>query len=635
MSHNETIFHTQTINEFCKYYNITQKELNESNINKFRHLCFKLNFFMKNIPLPNIIKNSLYEAVFIEFRCFPHIEFIIRNAIYKLGKEWSFTIICGSKNSSFIKNMTINISNNIKIITLDNENMTQQEYSNFLMTTKFWNLLTGDKIFIYQEDSLILKQNINPFLKYDYIGAPFPKNKDDTPNQVGNGGLSLRTKSKMLEVITNHQVSDLILGEATKMYMKMVNLKNPPEDVYFSKNLQEYKIGDVADWNTAYDFSSESVFNPNSFACHKLWVSTDKWMSHIEKSFNYEIYKANSNVKDYLIFIKKDPEMDQTSKNPSAFDIDLYFFCKVNNFEYYSKSSALVNFDKNGISGFIYHPKQIKKFFPKTYFLYFLHNIYIYYDKSIYNVQDFTNKHFYQSSFEYICDLSIKQKYNSLNDNFDIILLVFIGNETIGIDLINKIIQYKKKQKDFNVAFCLNVKIDDTTKIKSIIKKEFDFYVIYTCIDYGTDIIPTILMYNDIIKKHRFTHIIKLHTKRIEDIYNKLTKYLLAYPIHVIIKNKSSKCNCIGEDTCYISMKNDIYNKKLVSQHKTKIHEDYDFVGGTIFYTTDKVFDKVLMFIKKKNYRSYLLNNLYENNSINTDSSPIHFIERLFGVIKL
>jgi hypothetical protein len=59
------------------------------------------------------------------------------------------------------------------------------------------------------------------------------------------------------------------------------------------------------------------------------------------------------------------------------------------------------------------------------------------------------------------------------------------------------------------------------------------------------------------------------------------------------------------------------------------------FIGGTIFYTSNRAFLKVLEFMKKTNYRSYLLNNLYENNSINKDFSPIHFLERLFGCIKL
>lgn len=624
-------FELQTMNHFYKQYNIDKPLFDNSN--KFRHLCFKLNYFMKQIQLPQIAKESLYEAVFIEFRSFPHIEFIIRNTIYKLGKQWAFTIICGSKNYSFIKNISISISKYIKIIPLNYENMTQQEYSNFLMTTEFWNLLTGDKILIYQEDSLILKQNINPFLKYDFIGAPFPKHTDDTPSQVGNGGFSIRNKAKMLEVIQKCPVNELVLGQSTQSYMNMVKLTYPPEDIYFSKNMQEYNIGDVADWETASNFSSESVFNPNSFGCHKLWISNEKWIEHIESCFQYDVYKRHSNIKEYLIFNKKSLDMDFTHKIPNAFDIDLYFFCKVNSFDCSDKLDALIHFNKNGFLGFIYHPKQILNFFPKIHFFNFLQNIYLLHDKNIYSVQDFVNRHFYHSTFEYLCELSIKKKYDSLNDNYDFIILVFIGNETIGLDLISKIIQYKKKQKKFNVAFCFNNKITNFKKIKMLIQSEFDFYAIYISNDYGTDITPTLIMYNDIIKKHRFRHIIKLHTKSVHDLYLKLTDYLLSYSLNSLIKKTNPTSNCIGYSQAYTKIEDDIFNKKLIDQHKSKINKDFCFVAGTIFYTRDVVFDKVLEFVKTKNYRSYLLNNLYENNSINVDYSPIHFIERLFGIL--
>jgi hypothetical protein len=42
---------------------------------------------------------------------------------------------------------------------------------------------------------------------------------------------------------------------------------------------------------------------------------------------------------------------------------------------------------------------------------------------------------------------------------------------------------------------------------------------------------------------------------------------------------------------------------------------------------------KVCEFVKNNNFKCYLFNNLYENNSINKNYSPIHFLERLFGII--
>ena len=86
-------------------------------------------------------------------------------------------------------------------------------------------------------------------------------------------------------------VARKIFNSSTLNYMKIVNLRFPPEDVYFSKNLQDYKTGKVANWDTAYQFSSESSFNPNSFGCHQLWVCTTKWQNHLKRIFKYEIYK--------------------------------------------------------------------------------------------------------------------------------------------------------------------------------------------------------------------------------------------------------------------------------------------------------------------------------------------------------
>lgn len=237
------------------------------------------------------------------------------------------------------------------------------------MTKEFWNLLDGEKILIYQEDSLIFKNNIQDFMDYDFIGAPFLKTSNDTPNCVGNGGLSLRTKSKMIDVINKCPISYLELGSSTKEYMKNHNLISPPEDVYFSKNLQDFNIGDVSDWDNALNFSCESVFNPNSFGCHKIWNCNDKWKNHILKIFNYYLYKPASHLKYYLKFLKLSELMNKTKEKTNAFDIDLTFFCKVNNIEYINKLITLKHFNKVGLHGYIYHPKQIINFFSRSDFL--------------------------------------------------------------------------------------------------------------------------------------------------------------------------------------------------------------------------------------------------------------------------
>jgi len=369
-----------SLKRFSNEYNSKNKNknfnMNES-INMFRLLCFKMNFFMKHISLPKFNKVSLYEAVLIEFRNFPHIEFLIRNAIFKLGTDWCHTIICGNLNYDMVASICKSISNNINIIRLDVDNMTQSKYSEFLTTMEFWNLLKGEKILIYQEDSIIFKNNIQEFIDYDFIGAPFLKNSNDTPNSVGNGGLSLRSKSIMIEVIKKIDPTSCDYNSSTLDYMKFVNLEFPPEDVYFSKCMQENIIGLVADWDVAYQFSSETVFNENSFGAHKFWCSNEKWKSYIKKCFCFKIYKPRSNINKLLIHNNQSLSFNLNDKRENAFDIDLYFFCKANNLQYTNDSNALNYINKFALDGFIYHPKQLLNIYPNISFHTFLDNIYV------------------------------------------------------------------------------------------------------------------------------------------------------------------------------------------------------------------------------------------------------------------
>ncbi len=614
------------------------KDLETYSIWKFRYICYKFNHFLQHIPVYKIKQKSFYEAVFIDFRILPNIEFIIRNAILKLGSEWSYTIICGNKNHKYIDDLGSKIDKNIRIIKLDYDNITQDEYSLLLTSDTFWKQLNGEKILIYQEDSLIFHNNIAPFLKYDYIGAPFLKEYNDTPNGVGNGGLSLRTKYKMLDVIKNYKLNDLQMNSNTEQYMNYQKLTNPPEDIYFSKNMQDFCIGDVADWNTASYFSSEQLFNPKSFGGHKFWISNKQWQAFIKKLFTFNIYKPKSNLNKYLKFKGLSFYHNKNTNIANAFDIDLRFFCHINNIVYVNNANTLEYIKKMGLDGFIYHPKQLYNLFGDDLILYkFLNNIYTFYGNKIYTIQDFANKYIYNVEFEYLCDLLIQKKYDTINDNYDTILLVFLGNEEIGIDLLNRIVKYKSINKEFNIAFCINkINIKNLKKIKSIIKNNFDFYAIYFTSELGTDITPTMLMYNDIIKKHNnIQHILKFHTKSISTLYNTLTNFLLENPLEYVIHNKRQFCNCIGPSNAYIHLMNDTYNNILKHKYSEHINIDYYFVAGTIFYTTNDVFNKMLEFMKNTNYRSYLLNNLYENNSINYEFSPIHFLERLFGTIKL
>jgi hypothetical protein len=274
------------IEEYCRLMNKTKKDILSTPKEEFRYFCFKYLDYIRCLELPIINKNNYYEAVLIEYRCLPHLEFLIRNCIYKLGSEWSQTIVCGNLNYEYIMDIVKKIDRDIKVIKSEFDNLFPSEYSLFLSSAKFWNLFYGEKILIYQEDTCIFKKNIMEFIQWDYIGAPWKKEQNDTPNCVGNGGLSLRSKSVMLDVISRIGLFETKYNSSTEAYMKNSRLTIPPEDVYFSKNIQDLNIGKVANWNSAYKFSCESVLHENSFGGHGIWVNNIGLMKQI-------LYKNN------------------------------------------------------------------------------------------------------------------------------------------------------------------------------------------------------------------------------------------------------------------------------------------------------------------------------------------------------
>ena len=626
-------FFLDTVSQkFCTIYNTTNDEIQRNDKIKFRFECFKYNYIIKHIELPDIAKNKSWEAVLIEYRIFPHTNFLIRNAILKLGVKWSYTVVCGNLNYEFMKNMCLKISKNIKVIKTNFDNLIPNDYNTFLSSIQFWNLLYGKKILIYQEDSFIFKNNIEDFIEYDYIGAPWPKNTNDTPNCVGNGGISLRTKEVMIDVINKISIKDTVVNKSTKIYMKNSNLTVCPEDVYFSLNMQQFKIGSVADFDTAFKFSSESINNPNSFAGHNFWLSDKNWLKRVKKNMNMYNYTENNNLDEFLYFMKKPLTLNLTKQKNNAFDIDFFLYKKCNNIFIKDNKELSQHFYNYGMNGLIYNVRQLYNLYPNIKIFYFYNDVFVF-KKTIHKLNYFINEYVYSKSFDSFMNLTISNFYDNLSKKYSsLILLAFIGNIEVGNNLLEKIILYKNIE-NFNISFCFNSKTT-YNYFKSLINDNFKHFAIYFTKEYGTDIQPTIFMYNDICKTHNFEYIIKLHTKSIKNDYNDLTNYLLSNNLSTL-KNKinKKKCNCVGEYNYYMSLKDDPFVKKNINKYLNFLNTNKYFVKGTIFFTEHETFIKVIQFIKNNDYKSYIFNNLYENNSINYDFSPTHFLERLFGII--
>lgn len=156
--------------------------------------------------------------------------------------------------------------------------------------------------------------------------------------------------------------------------------------------------------------------------------------------------------------------------------------------------------------------------------------------------------------------------------------------------------------------------------------------------EFGTDIIPTLQMYYVLRQKYNIGNIpvIKLHTKSKLLWYILTTNYLLQRTWNQLAQIYSiSGENTITDPDYMYTMSQD---RDFCPQYKTKYQAYLDntrkFCAGSIFYTVSSTFDKVISFMVNNNYRAYFTNNMYICNSVIRDS-PIHFIERLFGLIRI
>lgn len=338
-------------------------------------------------------------------------------------------------------------------------------------------------------------------------------------------------------------------------------------------------------------------------------------------------YVYNSNIEDYCKKYAKHARVFYEKNN--YVDIDLYFYKIANKLDLHTTHDLLYHFHTN-YNGLIYHPKQLLNIYPTIKYYKICKDILVKYNKKEYKLSEFIEIMVYNKDYQYFSNLLLKNIENKLCSS-SLLLLVFIGNYDIGINLINKIIQYKNFEK-FNISFCFNNQ-EIIDKLFEIINNNFENYAIYLNSELGNDIVPTLLMYDDIIKKYTYKYIIKLQTKSNINIFNQLTDFLLMKKLKNLLTSFKQYSNCINHYDFYLRIENDLFNKKLYNKYDEYIDKEKSFVTGTIFFTKSSIFNKVLL-IMKENYKECFLNNMYDNNCTFFEDSYIHFLERLFGIIK-
>jgi len=220
----------------------------------------------------NITNEDVFTAIIVEPRKHPAFEFVLGNFLDNLDERWSIMVFHGTENETFVEDIiAAKNTDRVSIVNTGRSNLTAEEYKAYMISTEFLHKVPTEVFLIFQTDTMICseyKDTLEQFLKYDYVGAPWkriPKEYEREGNFVGNGGLSLRRKSKMLEILEKCSVTPSII----------------PEDVFFSFACPEVSIYKPPLEN-AKEFAIETIYNPKSWGIHAAWKKGNLMKDHVE-----------------------------------------------------------------------------------------------------------------------------------------------------------------------------------------------------------------------------------------------------------------------------------------------------------------------------------------------------------------
>ena len=221
--------------------------------------------------------------------------FTVLNSWLMAPKDSSIVLICDRDSKQFAHKILQEQAPNLPTILIAVEDLSPQtdlkqasSFNAMMKQATFWAQMPSEKILVIQTDALLAKPLHPFFFNFSYLGAPFlPRqhteyffmrdtkgqisrffktdspihgspNRDVYPHLHGNGGLSIRSKTKM------HTICEY-WGESSP--------ECEAEDVFFSRHIN--KVDTPAPLEVAQAFATETTYNPNAIGSHACWKFLD------------------------------------------------------------------------------------------------------------------------------------------------------------------------------------------------------------------------------------------------------------------------------------------------------------------------------------------------------------------------
>ena len=286
------------------------------------------------IRILKVTRFCKFNCVLIENRNDPHIETILLNMINFTHMDIGVQIFYTNENKNFINNIIgkynlLNI-NTCQVIGFD----LRTQYNEFLFSKFFYDNVIGEKILIFQTDSLLLQQLDMKYFEYDWIGAPWYFGDRHTMKEpfknklrIGNGGFNIRNIKKCNEIAKKFKYQ---IPKFSVKYHNALWYFPSIEDLSYSYLLQEEKTSVFPSIEIAKEFSVEVMPHDNPIAVHAFYKYFDRSYVNIilkkHKNLLQKIYTENLSKIHCNVLTNKNNEYIP-NKN-----IVIGYLCKIDNY---------------------------------------------------------------------------------------------------------------------------------------------------------------------------------------------------------------------------------------------------------------------------------------------------------------
>jgi len=158
-------------------------------------------------------------AVIVETREHKALPFVLKNVMSVLPDEWELQIFHGLSNRDYVIESTRELNRQIHFSNLQIDSISAVDSSlEIMLTNNFWNQVVGETVLYFECDTMLCansEMSVEDFEHFDYIGGYWGNTLGVLHNKydrVMNGGLSIRKKSFMLDIIYNKLESYLKNG---------------------------------------------------------------------------------------------------------------------------------------------------------------------------------------------------------------------------------------------------------------------------------------------------------------------------------------------------------------------------------------------------------------------------------------